>query len=182
MAAPPFRYDSSLAHLCPNLFSSVGGNPANKCSHTSQWNASTNAGFSTATPWMRVNDDFPQRNAKLQDIEPESVLQYWRQALSVRKKHARSLIHGTFHMHCADDPSIMSFSRVGKEGKGQALVVLNFTKEHCEWVVPVEERSILRDGHALLSNYDAGSLPRLVDDGGRVSLRPFEAFVLGAEV
>lgn len=129
-----------------------------------------------------MNDDFPQRNAKLQDIDPESTLQYWRHALNVRKKHAHSLIHGTFHMHSADDPSIMCFSRVSKEGKGQALVVLNFTGEKCEWVVPVEERSILRDGHALLSNYDAALLPRSVDDGGRVSLRPFEAFVYGVEV
>lgn len=182
-ARTPVQVQISPPIPCWHNVSPVAGSPSNKCSHVLQWNASANAGFSTATPWMKVNDDFPQRNAKLQDVDPESILQYWRHALRVRKKHARSLVHGTFHMHGAEDPSVMCFSRSSKEGKGQALVVLNFTKEHCEWVVPVEARSILRDGRAVLSNYDAGSLPRSVnDDGGRVSLRPFEAFVLGVEV
>lgn len=131
---------------------------------------------------MRVNEDFPQRNAKLQDLDPESVLQYWRRGLGVRKKHARSLIHGTFHMHSAEDLSIMCFSRVSKESREQAMVVLNFTGQHCEWLVPADLRSLLRDGRALLSNFDAGSLPRSLDAGGRVSLRPFEAFVLGGEL
>lgn len=129
---------------------------------------------------MKPNEEFPQRNAKLQDHDPNSVLQYWRRSLNVRKKHRRSLIHGSFEIHDAEDPSVACYSRVSKESKEQAIVVLNFTGKQCVWLVPADKRSILRDGRAVLSNFDAGSLPRWLDADGRMSLRPFEAFVLTA--
>ena len=51
-----------------------------------QWDGSTHAGFTTGTPWMRVNDDFHSWNVAAQRADPESVLSFWKRALEVRKE------------------------------------------------------------------------------------------------
>jgi oligo-1,6-glucosidase len=54
-----------------------------------QWNTAENAGFTApgVKPWMRVNDDYRTFNAKVQMADSDSVLNFWKQALKVRKEH-----------------------------------------------------------------------------------------------
>ncbi|KAG2338836.1 glycoside hydrolase family 13 protein [Suillus weaverae] len=52
-----------------------------------QWNASAHGGFTTGTPWMRVNDDYPEWNAERQIGDEMSVHAFWKRALKVRKAH-----------------------------------------------------------------------------------------------
>jgi len=52
-----------------------------------QWNASAHGGFTTGTPWMRVNDDYPEWNAEQQISDETSVHAFWKRALKVRKTH-----------------------------------------------------------------------------------------------
>ncbi|KAG2047168.1 glycoside hydrolase family 13 protein [Suillus hirtellus] len=51
------------------------------------WNASPHAGFTTGTPWMRVNDDYREWNAEQQISDETSVHAFWKRALKVRKAH-----------------------------------------------------------------------------------------------
>ena len=53
-----------------------------------QWNSSKHAGFSSAEPWMRVNDDFGEWNVATQQNDPESVLHFWRKLIQLRKDNA----------------------------------------------------------------------------------------------
>ena len=39
-----------------------------------QWNAEKNAGFTTGTPWLKVNDNYTEINMETQDTDPDSVL------------------------------------------------------------------------------------------------------------
>ena len=43
-----------------------------------QWDSSPNAGFTTGTPWLKVNDNYPEINVAAQENEPDSVLNYYR--------------------------------------------------------------------------------------------------------
>jgi oligo-1,6-glucosidase len=52
-----------------------------------QWNASAHGGFTSGTPWMRVNDDYKSWNVEIQERDPNSVLAFWKQALRTRKEH-----------------------------------------------------------------------------------------------
>lgn len=63
---------------------------------TNQWNSSQNAGFSSGTPWMRVNDDFGEWNAAAQQNDPESVLNFWKKLLKLRKEN-NLLVRCTFY-------------------------------------------------------------------------------------
>ncbi|MDR0883678.1 MAG: alpha-glucosidase [Oscillospiraceae bacterium] len=61
-----------------------------------QWSAEKNAGFSTAKPWMKVNPNYVQINAAAQLADPDSVLQYTKKLLRVRKNYTHILRHATY--------------------------------------------------------------------------------------
>ena len=51
-----------------------------------QWSSEENAGFTTGQPWMSVNPNYPDINVEKQDKDPDSVLNFYRQAVALRKK------------------------------------------------------------------------------------------------
>ena len=51
-----------------------------------QWSGEENAGFTTGQPWMSVNPNYPDINVEKQDKDPDSVLNFYRQAVALRKK------------------------------------------------------------------------------------------------
>jgi len=51
-----------------------------------QWDSSPNAGFTTGTPWFYVNKNYPEINVAKQNADPDSVLNFYRKAISLRKK------------------------------------------------------------------------------------------------
>ena len=51
-----------------------------------QWSSEENAGFTTGLPWMSVNPNYPDINVEKQDKDPDSVLNFYRQAVALRKK------------------------------------------------------------------------------------------------
>ncbi|KAG7139329.1 Alpha-glucosidase like protein [Verticillium longisporum] len=141
-----------------------------------QWTASDNAGFSTGTPWMRVNDDYTRWNAKVEESNANSVLHHWRAGLKIRKQHRDLLVYGAFEMHDPENLSVLSYTRTADKGGDQALVVLNFTDEPCNWTVPAEKRSLLVEENVILSTYGTrGSSGFSLGSDGQLALRPFEA-------
>lgn len=89
------------------------------------WNSSKNAGFSSAKPWMRVNDDYALCNAEKQQGDEGSVLSFWKKLLLLRKQYADLFVYGDFELLDATDENLFSFT---KEYRGsKAFVVLNFT-------------------------------------------------------
>ncbi|GKT59929.1 alpha-glucosidase [Colletotrichum tofieldiae] len=102
-----------------------------------QWDASPNAGFTRegARPWMRVHDDYKAINAAKQRGDPDSILEFYKKALRLRKRYRDVFVHGA---HRLVDPEnertwiILKESPApvsGKEGaRRRALVVMNFSK------------------------------------------------------
>ena len=43
-----------------------------------QWDDSANAGFTTGTPWIKVNSNYPKVNAKQEVSDPDSVFSYYK--------------------------------------------------------------------------------------------------------
>ncbi len=77
-----------------------------------QWDGSENAGFSTATPWMDVNENYKEINVAKQETDPNSVLNFYRKAVKLRKQlHCvrcgdyREHFHssGKFYMYSMED-------------------------------------------------------------------------------
>lgn len=91
------------------------------------WDDGKHGGFTTGTPWMRVNDDYPICNAKQQQSDNKSVLAFWREMLSIRKQYRDLFVYGNFDVVDDANEKLFCFT---KEWKGEkALVVLNFTEK-----------------------------------------------------
>lgn len=50
-----------------------------------QWNASSNASFTTGTPWLRLNGNYPEINVANQEKDTDSVLNYYKKLIALRK-------------------------------------------------------------------------------------------------
>ena len=53
-----------------------------------QWDDSENAGFTTGTPWLKVNPNYREINAAAQTDDPDSVFSFYRRLIALRKEHA----------------------------------------------------------------------------------------------
>ena len=50
-----------------------------------QWTDEENGGFTTGTPWIEVNKNYKTINAASQVDDPDSVFNYYRQLVQLRK-------------------------------------------------------------------------------------------------
>lgn len=91
-----------------------------------QWNGGPGAGFTTGTPWMRLNPDYLTRNAAAQQTDENSVLRYYQRLIALRKsaEWGEVFSQGSFVPVWADHPSLFAYRR---DLAGRAvLVAANF--------------------------------------------------------
>ena len=130
-----------------------------------QWDDTANAGFTGGTPWLKVNPNYPRINVQQQEDDPNSVLNYYRRMIQLRKE-IPALIYGGYRCLNPSDP--ITFQYVRSEGEEKVYVLLNFSSESVEVAVPI--RSLAR---VSINNY-----PDLDIAGENLVLRPYQAVVL----
>ena len=131
-----------------------------------QWSDAQNAGFTTGTPWIKINPDYPKVNVAAEDKDPDSILNYFRRAVAARHQH-QVLTYGRYELLDADNPTIYAYTRT--LGQEKALIVLNFSPEKHEWPLPA---GLTPSGQPWLNNY--ATLPA----GPALALQPWQAVVL----
>jgi len=88
-----------------------------------QWDDSPNAGFTNGTPWLNVNPGYQSVNAEAQEHDPNSVLNYFRKLINLRKNNL-TLVYGKYELLDKENPDVYSYTR---ELNGEVfLVMLNF--------------------------------------------------------
>jgi oligo-1,6-glucosidase len=112
-----------------------------------QWDESENAGFSKAKPWLGVNGNYRQINYAAQKDDPESVLNFYKTVIALRKK-SDCLIYGEFLPIYADG-SLMIYQR--KLDGETYTVALNFSSRA---VKPPAKFLPLFSGDLLVSVWD----------------------------
>jgi len=92
-----------------------------------QWNASKNAGFTSATPWLKVNENHKNINVELLKKDPYSTLNYFKRTIKLRKKNP-ALVYGKYTLIDEKNEQIYAYTREF-EGK-KFLIVLNFSEKN----------------------------------------------------
>ncbi|KAK9326847.1 glycoside hydrolase superfamily [Lipomyces starkeyi] len=131
-----------------------------------QWDNSKYAGFSTAEPWQRVNDTYPDCNAASQVDVKDSVFEYWASILRLRESYKDVFVYGDFRLLDAENNDVFAYTRNFENET--VLVVANFKSTEVRWSLP---NISLQQDQVLISNYGD-----VVVKDGAVSLHPFEAF------
>ena len=125
------------------------------------WEASASeAGFTTAIPWLPLGEENLGRAVNAQEADPDSLLNFTRAMLALRKANP-ALRHGALALLLADEARLV-FRRVAD---GQALIcVFNLSAQAVEWPEGVaDEGNVL----AAVNGADIGKLP------------PFGAILIG---
>ncbi len=92
-----------------------------------QWNGSANAGFTNGTPWLKVNPNYTEINAKDQESDENSVLNYFRRIIKFRKENL-GLVYGKTDFVDLENNSVFTYKRE-LDGR-KLLILLNFTDKN----------------------------------------------------
>ena len=127
-----------------------------------QWNGAPHGGFTTGTPWMHANPNYPQINVEQEEQAEQSVLRFYRALTGLRKAHP-VMVYGTYRQLLEDDPDLIVYKR---EYESETwLVLCNFYDREHPLPQAVKEELAKGNHRLVLANYP---------DAGEV-LRPYEA-------
>lgn len=126
-----------------------------------QWDSSCNAGFSAGRPWMKVNPNYIQINAKAELKDPESVFMCYKTLIALRKKYP-VFVDGHFELLCPENETFFAYVRENeqetmyvicnffgnnavfpekKNWEHMQLLYGNYKMEiNCQWYQPYEAR------------------------------------------
>lgn len=128
-----------------------------------QWDDSANAGFTGGTPWIGVNPNYREINAKAEVDAPDSVFSYYQKLIALR--HANPVIvYGSTRPWLEKDPWLFAYQRV--LGEEMLLVLCNFSDRETACPLPPDCTGTPRQ---LIGNY--------ADAAPDAPLRPYEARV-----
>lgn len=108
-----------------------------------QWNSKKNGGFTTGTPWLKVNENYREINVESQESDENSILSYYRKLTSLRKEPAfrDAFVYGEFVPAFEEVPGVLAFYRRGQ--KENILVITNFGASKSEITLDGEAGKIL---------------------------------------
>ncbi|KAM0752284.1 glycoside hydrolase family 13 protein [Meredithblackwellia eburnea MCA 4105] len=134
------------------------------------WTSGHEGGFTTGKPWMKLNPDYKDGwNVEDEQKDPNSVLNYFKRVVKLRKAHP-VLVHGTFTLLSPDDLQIFSYLRQWQNAK--VLVVLNWSASKTQYSIPASVGST-DSAKLLIGTLDSGSPIK----DGKLDLEPYEARV-----
>ena len=130
-----------------------------------QWDDSEFAGFSTITPWIQVNKNKKEINAKKELQDENSLLYYYQKLIKLRKEY-KIIKTGKYNDLLPNSKYIFAYNR--KENNEELVVISNFSIKNikCKLLSKYKEYKLL------LSNYE---------DNDNTILKPYETRILYRE-
>jgi oligo-1,6-glucosidase len=130
-----------------------------------QWDDTRNGGFTTAAkPWLAVNPNYKEINAKQEAADPDSIYNYFARVLAFRQRNP-AFVYGDYQDLDPQNPKLFAYTRT--LGKEKYLVLLNFSSDKLTYSVPVA----MKLGRLELSNLTAPA------EKGPLEFKPWEARV-----
>ena len=89
-----------------------------------QWDDTENGGFTTGHPWFYVNQNYDKINVAQQEEDPDSILNFYRQAIALRKKLS-CVRYGNYKEYRRNSRKLFLYSR--QDNRQKILVVCSFS-------------------------------------------------------
>jgi oligo-1,6-glucosidase len=128
-----------------------------------QWDNTTNGGFTTGNPWLKVNPNYTAINVAAEEKDENSVLNYFRRLTKFRKENL-ALVYGKYTLLDKDNENVYAYTRE-LDGK-RLLILLSFKDKDATANTGLD----MSKAKVLLGNYATPST-----DG---KLRPYEAVIM----
>ena len=131
-----------------------------------QWDNTANAGFTTGTPWLKINPNYTSVNVAEQHNREDSELNYFRKMVQLRKSNL-CLIYGSYTLLYAQHTQLYAYTR---ELDGQTLLVLlNFSEQALKEALPAQ----VMLGDVIINNLD-----EFICNGQEFTLQPYQALII----
>lgn len=98
-----------------------------------QWSAGENAGFTTGTPWIGVNPNYPRINVEAALRDPDSIYYTYRKLIALRKTYP-IFVEGDFTLLCPEDEQVFAYLR--SLGSARMLVAVNLSSRPAAFCQP----------------------------------------------
>lgn len=125
-----------------------------------QWDASANAGFTSGTPWIKVNPNYTEINAEEERRDPDSVFTCYKTLVRLRKEYP-VFVDGHFELLAPEDEDFFAYTRENDNEK--LCVICNFYGEKAKFKADGERKGM----ELLYGNYKT--------DGENDLYQPYEA-------
>jgi len=130
-----------------------------------QWTEKKNGGFSTGTPWLKVNPNYKHINVERQQHDANSILNFYKELIRLKKAN-EVFTYGTYELLFIDDAQIYAYTRT--LDKEKMIVIANLSAKTAEF------QGVSLDGrNLLLNNYPVSKHQSLE----KIALKPYETRV-----
>lgn len=132
-----------------------------------QWDGSSQAGFTTGTPWLLVNEKYKQINAADQIGRKDSVFTFYQELIRLRKneEYQDTIVYGRVEPVYTEYDSIFAFYRVTENQR--LLVIANYQNESISLDLKNQVETVL------INNYE-----NLNIEQEQIYLEPYQGVVL----
>lgn len=125
-----------------------------------QWDDSENAGFTTGTPWLKVNLNYTEVNVAKVLQDPNSIYYYYQKLLRLRKANP-TLIYGNYEILDTTKEQLYAYRRW--DADGEFYIFLNFSSKAIDNIFLPTHKKL----EVFISNYQSDP----------IFLKPWEARV-----
>lgn len=133
-----------------------------------QWDESENGGFTSSTPWIKVNPNYKKGiNVATQKKDKNSVLSYFKKMIQIRKNHL-GLVYGDYQLLLEKNEQVYAYTRTFQSKK--YLVLLSFST--METTIVINE-VFFKNAQLLISNDKAET----GQSNSKFTLKPYQASV-----
>lgn len=129
-----------------------------------QWDEMENAGFSTTTPWIKVNPNYQEINVRQAQADPDSILKYYQALIKLRHNNS-VLVYGNYQLIQENHQQIYAYRRELNQEK--VLILLNFSEN----TQIFNDQILLLRKDLLIANYPVEELEKTE----YIKLQPYEA-------
>ncbi|WP_342427935.1 alpha,alpha-phosphotrehalase [Paenibacillus sp. FSL L8-0158] len=139
-----------------------------------QWDNTRNAGFTTGTPWIKVDERYPQINVQAQLEDPNSIYHHYRKLIHLRKT-VQVLTDGSYQRLDEAHPQVYAYQRSNEEET--LIVISNFSGQDTQFRIPDSLYSSLNNqalGAAELLIGNTQHAPELKQE---ITLTPYASYM-----
>lgn len=132
-----------------------------------QWDDTKNAGFTTGTPWLKVNPNYEGINVFVQERKEDSLLNFYKKMIQLKKDNL-TLTYGSFDLIYPEDKNVFAYTRTLEDE--QFIILGNLS--HNKVTLKTDDKLNLAKEKQVLNNY-----PIDKQSADVFTLMPFEARV-----
>lgn len=98
-----------------------------------QWSAEEGAGFTSGTPWLKLNPNYKTINVAAQQQDEHSILNYYKKMIKLRKAD-QLLVYGKYELILPEDEQVYAYTR---EWNGEkAVIIVNMFGHEAQITLP----------------------------------------------